>query len=131
MLQEAAESSTGARLHVNLSFVAFNVETESLSTSTAGIADLLLTAVTAIRVSRGRLSSNLACRVETCKRSSTSGWLLWSSGVFELESRLLLVQAVSGTTSDSLSRHVGRVQQLLSFTEKSSTRETALLHVVA
>jgi NADH:ubiquinone oxidoreductase subunit D len=72
ILQEFAETETGARLHVNLAFVSLASSQNYSGIKSNLIVDILLLAVLACKVSRNRLFGNFLVSVEANFATSTS-----------------------------------------------------------
>lgn len=81
LIAEEVEASTGARLHLNLAFLALGASSSVVSISTLATADLLLSGVVTVRTTRARLASNFVLTAELASSAAATGWLLHGSGL--------------------------------------------------
>jgi len=128
LLAEKTEQSTGARLHVNATFLVFSAtdqENFSFPSSTLiPVTEILLHAVTGTRVTVLRFIGNFVTTFgQSVSSSAITGWLSASSGVLDwaedsfqhgtgcnvLGNSRYVGSVSTNALSDSLTRHVGRL----------------------
>ena len=115
LLIEECEEKLGTRLHINISFSQYILNSNNVLFKNINVSinlvliDLLIYGIIYLRVIKSRLIHNMILNIEYSFTSACTGTLLNCSGIIEYNDRFLYPNLISSLKSDSLVRHILRV----------------------